>query len=60
MKNINHNLDTQINNLEAGQSLRLGGNDQVWTTAERSGDGKTLRFVRHTPTSSTIFKSCKF
>lgn len=53
-------MDAKINNLKAGESIKLGGNDLVWTTCERSGDGKTLRFVRHTQNGFEVFKTVKF
>lgn len=53
-------MDHTINQLNPGQSLELSRCGDVWVTVERSGNGKTLRFVRHTPTSSTVFRSTKF
>jgi len=53
-------LDQQIAAMKPGQSIRLSGTDSVWVTAERSGNGKTVRFVRHTANSSTIFKTSSF
>jgi len=52
--------DQRIAALKPSQTIRLTGDEQVWVTAERSGDGKNLRFVRHTPTTSTVFKTCRF
>lgn len=50
-------LDSQIASLAPGSSLRLpGGHSECWTTAERSGDGRTVRFVRHTPSSDYVFR----
>jgi hypothetical protein len=53
-------MKNEINNMKPGQSLKLGGNEKVWTTVERSGDGKTLRFVRHTANGFEVFKKCNF
>lgn len=53
-------MDKIINNLNPGQSARISGDDKVWVTVERSGDGKVLRFVRNTAAASTVFKTCKF
>lgn len=33
-------LDKRINNLEPGESLKIGGTDKIWTMVERSGSGK--------------------
>jgi hypothetical protein len=53
-------LDQRLAALKPAQTIRISGDDQIWVTAERSGDGKTLRFVRHTPTTSTVFRTCRF
>ena len=52
-------LDSKISALKNGQFFRIGGNAQIWTTCEKSGDGKTLRFVRHTQNTSEVFKSVR-
>lgn len=54
--NSKTDLDSRIDSLKPGQEMRLGGNKKVWTTVERSGTGRELRFVRHTPKGSTVFK----
>lgn len=53
-------LDQQIAAMKPGQSIRLSGTDAVWVTAERSGNGKSVSFVRHTQNGSTVFKTSKF
>jgi len=53
-------MDRRINALRPGQSIRISGDDDRWCTAERSGDGRTLRFVRHTATGFQVFKTCDF
>jgi len=53
-------LDQRINALKPGQDMRLSGDDAIWVTAERSGDGKWLRFVRHTLNGFTVFKASRF
>lgn len=53
-------MDAKINNLKAGESVKLGGNDICWTIAERSGDGKTLRFVRCAKNGFEVFKTVSF
>lgn len=53
-------LDQRINALKPGQDMRLSGDDAIWVTAERSGDGKWLRFIRHTLNGFTVFKTSRF
>ena len=53
-------LDQRFNALEPGQEIRISGDDALWVTAERSGDGQWLRFVRHTPHGFTVFKTTRF
>ncbi len=53
-------LDQRINALKPGQDIRLSGDDAVWVTAERSGNGQWLRFVRHTRNGFTVFKTTRF
>ena len=50
-------LDKKIDSMKIGNSIKLGGNSEVWTTCEKFAGG--LRFVRHTPNSSVVFKVCK-
>lgn len=53
-------LDQRINALQPGQEIRISGTDDLWVTAERSGNGKRLRFVRHSANGFTVFKTCRF
>ena len=53
-------MNRRINALRPGQSIRISADDARWCTAERSGDGRTLRFVRHTGNGSKVFKTCNF
>ena len=53
-------LDQRLNALEPGQEIRLSGDDAVWVTAERSCNGQSLRFVRHTRNGFTVFKTTRF
>ena len=39
-------LDAKINNLEAGKSIIISTFNNIVCSVERTGDGKTLRFVR--------------
>jgi len=54
------NLDKRIDALKPGQSIKISGDETRWCTAERSGDGRTLRFVRHTDAGFQTFKTCNF
>ena len=53
-------IDQRIDALKPGQEIRLSGDEALWVTAERSGDGKWLRFVRHTRNGFTVFKTTRF
>lgn len=53
-------FDQTINALNPGQEIRLSGDNAIWVTAERSGDGQWLRFVRHTPNGFTVVKTTRF
>ena len=53
-------LDQRINALKPGQEVRISGDDATWVTAERSGNGQWLRFVRHTCRGFTVFKTTRF
>ena len=57
---MTHTLDQRIDAPQPGQEVRISGTDDLWVTAERSGNGKWLRFVRHTPNGFTVFKTTRF
>ena len=40
------NLDTKVNSLKKGDSIIISTASNIVCSVERSGDGKTLRFVR--------------
>ncbi len=40
------NLDLKINNLLPGQSMIVSSYNKNFCNVERTGDGKTLRFIR--------------
>lgn len=40
------NLDLKINSLKSGDSFIISAASNIVCSVERSGDGKTLRFVR--------------
>jgi len=53
-------LQDKINSLRPGQEIKISGDSKNFVTVERSGDGKTLRYVRHTPNGFKMFKTEKF
>jgi hypothetical protein len=54
-------LDQRINALRPGQEIRISpGDTTIWVTAERSGDGKWVRFVRHTLNGFTVIRTARF
>ena len=53
-------LDQQINALRPGQEIRISGDKTIWVTAERSGNGVWLRFVRHTANGFQVFRTSRF
>lgn len=53
-------LDARISALKPGQSVELSRTDSGHVTVERSGNGRQLRFVRHTPQGSKVFKVGSF
>lgn len=54
------NIDAKIRNLKPSQSVRLSGDAECWVMAERSGNGKTLRFVRFTKSTQVVFHTVSF
>ena len=46
--------------LKPGQELRISGDAKCWVTVERSGDGKTLRYVRNTTRGFEVFRTVRF
>jgi len=50
-------LDSLIDNLAPGASCKIGEFGNVSTWVERSGDGRTLRFVRVTSGESVVFRT---
>ena len=53
-------LDKKIDALRPGQSIEISRTETGHGTAERSGNGKTIRFVRHTTTGWTVFKTSAY
>ena len=58
------NTDRKIDSLKPGYSVQVSSCGNVSVEAERSGDGKTLRFVRITKTDRGVryetFRTCRF
>jgi hypothetical protein len=57
---MNTTLDQVIDALKPGQEIQVSGDSNLWVTAERSGNGQWLRFVRHTRNGFTVFKTTRF
>ena len=53
-------MDKIINALKPGQSAKISGDYAKWVHVERSGNGKTLRYVRCTARTSEVFKTCAY
>jgi hypothetical protein len=53
-------MQATINSLRPGQETRISGDANCWVTVERSGDGKTLRYVRNTPAGFVVFRTVRF
>lgn len=53
-------LDQQINSMAPGASLAVSHCGDVRVFVERSGDGRTLRFVRQRGCVQTVFKTTSF
>jgi hypothetical protein len=60
MINNKQTVDARTAAINKGGSIIISQCNGITCTAERSGDGKTLRFVRSTGNSSKVFKVCKF
>ena len=52
--------EQNISALKPGQELRISGDAKCWVTVERSGDGKTLRYVRNTTRGFEVFRTVRF
>ena len=53
-------MNLRIEALEPGEEMEISRAGEVRVTVERSSDGKTLRFVRHTADGFTVFQTCNF
>ena len=52
-------FNNKLNRLIKGQSIITDSKDK-WVRAERSGKGKIIRFIRNTPSTFEVFKTCSF
>lgn len=50
-------LEQTVNSLKPGEQIKISGNDVNYCLVERSGNGKTLRYVRVIGNETTVFKS---
>lgn len=54
-------MDSRIAQLRKGQSVEISRTNKTdYCTAERSGKGDVVRFVRHTANGSRVFRTVKF
>ena len=53
-------MDAKINSLKPGQSIEISRCGNIHCTAERSGDGRRIRFVRHSPVGFVVFRDRAF
>jgi hypothetical protein len=50
-------LQEAIDGLKPGEEVELSRANGLWVTAERSGNGKTIRIVRHSDKGFVVIKS---
>lgn len=53
-------VDSKIQALEPGGSVVISQSNGITVTAERTGNGKLVKFVRSTANSSEVFHTEKF
>jgi hypothetical protein len=53
-------VDEKINSLQPGERVEISKCVNTRCIAERSGDGRTIRFIRETPDEFTVYHSEKF
>lgn len=58
--NAEPGLDARIDSIPQGGSLQISECNGVRVVAERSGDGKTLRFIRYKGDTWEVFRTCPF
>ncbi|MEM8604581.1 MAG: hypothetical protein AAGF24_12195 [Cyanobacteria bacterium P01_H01_bin.121] len=52
--------DQIIAKLAPGQSAEISRVGETYCTVERTGNGNTIKFVRHTPSGFTVFRTRQF
>lgn len=52
--------DQLIQNLQPGHEVQISEIGETRVTVERTGDGRWLRFVRHTASGFQVFKTARF
>lgn len=57
---MRNTVDSKINGLKPGQSVVVSQNGGITVTVERTGDGKRVKFVRHTASGFVVFKTGRF
>ena len=53
-------MDKKINSLKPGQSIEISRSNDKRVTVERSGNGKVVRFVRHSSDGQKVFCTSNF
>lgn len=53
-------MENRIKNMKAGETIKLSESNGIRCEVERSGDGKTLRYVRHTGNGWRVFRTASF
>ena len=59
MSNAN-TIDQIIDTLRPGQEAEISRRGDIRCTVERSGDGRTIRFVRHRKDGFEVFRTAKW
>lgn len=53
-------IDQRISKMKPGDSIEFSRVGSTYVTAERTGNGRKINFVRHTPTGWQVFKTSSF
>jgi ferritin-like metal-binding protein YciE len=53
-------IDADINALQPGERVEISRYNDIRCYAERSGDGRVIRFIRETPTGFKVYRSEQF
>jgi len=52
-------VDQKIAKLRPGQSIEISRTETGYCTAERTGDGEFIKFIRHIGNTSTVYRTAK-